>query len=220
MRPDLTPGNLFPDIELPDHTGAVVKLSDLMRGWPTIVTFARGLHCREDRRQLTNYAKYLYPDLLVSYCNLITVSVEDYLRTLELRESVGAFWPFLCDFDRKLINELEIVDRTDEHYSPLALPYTFVLHADRRIYKNYDGWWYAGRPTTDELIHDLRQVRSLQPDWAYPVSNPPMTEPPEALRPGRLFPDFELPNHDGERVRLSQLVDGWPTALHFIRGHY
>lgn len=42
MRPDLGPGNAFPDIELADHTGATQKLGALMGGWPTIVTFNRG----------------------------------------------------------------------------------------------------------------------------------------------------------------------------------
>jgi peroxiredoxin len=220
MPPNLQPGHTFPDIELPDHTGQVVKLSALMRGWPTIVTFGRGLHCQEDRRAFANYAQYLYPDLMVSYCNLVTLTVENFLSTLELRETVGAYWPFLCDFDRKIITQLGLVDHTDPRYSPLALPYTFVLRADRTIHKVYDGWWYAARPTADELIHDLRDVRALQPDWGYPVTNPPTTEPPERLRPGHKFPDFEALDHDGQPARLSQLVDGWPTALVFVRGHY
>lgn len=42
MRADLRPGNTFPDIELADHTGAPQKLSALMGGWPTILTFNRG----------------------------------------------------------------------------------------------------------------------------------------------------------------------------------
>ncbi len=219
MPPDLNPGNLFPDIELPDHEGSPKKLSELMRGWPTIVTFVRGHYSADDRRQLTNYAEYLYPDLMVSYCNLITISVEDYLHTLELRESVGAYWPFLCDHERKVIETLGLVDETDERYSPVAVPVTFVLHADRTIYKVYDGRLYAGRPTVDELIHDLRAVRAMRLDWGYP-SDPPVVEAPEALRPGRVFPDFELPDHDGRPARLSSLVGGWPTALIFIRGHY
>ena len=32
MRPDLVVGGKFPDIALPDTTGAIVKLSDLTRG--------------------------------------------------------------------------------------------------------------------------------------------------------------------------------------------
>ena len=42
MRADLKPGNQFPDIELPDTSGTVVKLSDLMKGLPTVLTFNRG----------------------------------------------------------------------------------------------------------------------------------------------------------------------------------
>ena len=44
MRDNLTPGEQFPDIELPNHDGAPTKLSSLMGGFPTIVTFSRGYH--------------------------------------------------------------------------------------------------------------------------------------------------------------------------------
>lgn len=38
--------------------------------------------------------------------------------------------------------------------------------------------------------------------------------------PGHLFPDFELPDHDGKPLRLSDYMNGWPTAVVFVRGHY
>jgi hypothetical protein len=40
------------------------------------------------------------------------------------------------------------------------------------------------------------------------------------LRPGSPFPDFELPDHSGRPVRLSEHMDGWPAAVVFVRGHY
>ena len=40
------------------------------------------------------------------------------------------------------------------------------------------------------------------------------------LQPGNPFPDFELPNQDGTLVKLSDLMDGWPTAVVFVRGHF
>jgi peroxiredoxin len=40
------------------------------------------------------------------------------------------------------------------------------------------------------------------------------------LRPGEKFPDFELPNQDGERTKLSSLMGGFPTAVVFSRGYY
>lgn len=44
MRDDLRPGNQFPDIELPNQDGEPVKLSTLMRGFPTVVAFSRGYY--------------------------------------------------------------------------------------------------------------------------------------------------------------------------------
>ena len=42
MRDDLKPGNTFPDFELPDENGEVMKLSALMAGMPTALIFCRG----------------------------------------------------------------------------------------------------------------------------------------------------------------------------------
>jgi peroxiredoxin len=38
------------------------------------------------------------------------------------------------------------------------------------------------------------------------------------LGPGDRLPDFELPDHAGSPRRLSELVAGDPTVLHFYRG--
>ena len=40
------------------------------------------------------------------------------------------------------------------------------------------------------------------------------------LRPGRAFPDIELPNADGEPTKLSRLMVGFPTIVVFSRGYY
>jgi peroxiredoxin len=42
MRPDLIVGGQLPDLELPDHRGAPVRLSGLAAGYPLIVSFYRG----------------------------------------------------------------------------------------------------------------------------------------------------------------------------------
>lgn len=44
MRDDLRPGRPFPDVELPDQNGERVRLSSLMRGYPTVVVFSRGYY--------------------------------------------------------------------------------------------------------------------------------------------------------------------------------
>ena len=40
------------------------------------------------------------------------------------------------------------------------------------------------------------------------------------LRPGERFPDIELPNHDGELTKLSNLSGGFPIIVVFSRGYF
>ena len=42
MRNDLVPGNVFPDYQLPHHTGTPRRLSELQGDDPLILTVARG----------------------------------------------------------------------------------------------------------------------------------------------------------------------------------
>ncbi|MCA1605502.1 MAG: redoxin domain-containing protein [Acidobacteria bacterium] len=176
MRDDLRPGNKFPDIELPNQDKEAVKLSSLMRGFPTVVLFSRGYYCPKDRRQLANYVEHLQPELIVNYCKLVVVSVDSPVLSKEIRDGLGATFPFLSDEEKRVITELDIVDSSDSVHSPVAIPYTFVLDRDRTIYKIYNGWWFVGRPTVEELRMDYRALLSRRQDWWYDKTPPPYTE--------------------------------------------
>ena len=167
MRADLKVGARFPSFELPDHTGETRKLSQLLRGFPGVLMFGRGHYCPKDRRQLTNYVAHLQPEFRVNYCKMITVSVDDLLTTNEVRNALGADWPFLVDSDRTLLRELEMVDATDPIHGEVYRPYAFILDQDRTVYKIYNGWWYLGRPTVEEIRMDLRILMSRRSDWIY-----------------------------------------------------
>lgn len=170
MRKDLIVGEKFPNFELPDHNGEVFKLSHLLRGFPGVLIFSRGHFCPKDRRQMMNYVQYLQPEMRVNYCNIITVSVDDKLTNREVRDQLAADWTFLSDPDRKLLHELEMVDTTDPIHGEIYIPYTFILDRDRTIYKIYNGWWFLGRPTVEEIRMDLRALMSQRADWVYPVN--------------------------------------------------
>jgi hypothetical protein len=45
------------------------------------------------------------------------------------------------------------------------IPHAFVLEPGLRIFKIYNGYWFFGRPTVEELRHDLRAVLQRCPDW-------------------------------------------------------
>jgi peroxiredoxin len=110
----------------------------------------------------------LQPELPVNYCSLITVSVDGFADLSAARDAIAADWTFLSDARRKLLHELEMVDTTDDLHGEIYIPYTFVLDHDRTIHKIYNGWWYLGRPTVEELRVDLRELMRQREDWVYP----------------------------------------------------
>ena len=107
---------------------------------------------------MENYAKYLQAELEVSYCKLFVITVDDEATTQQFRQELGAEFPFLIDAERQLIDQLDIVDNTDKNHPRIHIPYTFVLDRTREIYKIYNGWWFVGRPTVEELRLDYRAL--------------------------------------------------------------
>ena len=110
---------------------------------------------------------HLQPDLAVSYYGIVTVTTEPRLETVEMRNGVGALWPFLSDHERKLLNELELADESEHRFGPVFIPYTFVLEGDRTIHSVYNGWWFVGKPTVEDIRQDMRVVFSKRDDWEY-----------------------------------------------------
>jgi hypothetical protein len=77
----------------------------------------------------------------------------------------GAHWPFLSDAGRVLQKDLDIAEYTDPGNNPM-IPHTVVLKPGRIVFKIYNGYWFFGRPTVEELRQDLRTVlKKYRPDW-------------------------------------------------------
>ena len=110
---------------------------------------------------------HLQADLAVSYYSIVTVTTEPRLETVEMRNGVGALWAFLSDHERKLLHELDLADESEHRFGPVFIPYTFVLEGDRTIHGVYNGWWFVGRPTVEEIRQDMRAIFSKRNDWSY-----------------------------------------------------
>jgi len=163
MRPDIAPGAKFPDYELSDHAAKHRKLSDLQGQHPMVLVLSRGGFCPKDRRQAEGLVQ-LYRELEVSYCRLVTISTDNITQTSEYRTGVGAHWPFLSDPGRIVQKDLDIAEYTDPLNNPMT-PHTIVLEPDLLIYKIYNGYWFLGRPTLEDLRQDLRAVtKKCRPD--------------------------------------------------------
>src|SRR5215470_12964795 len=96
---------------------------------------------------------------------MVTISTDDHHTLQEFRASVGAQWTFLSDPERTIQKDLDIAEYTDPEHNPM-IPHTLVLEPGLRVYKIYNGYWFFGRPTVEELRLDLRAVlQRCRPDW-------------------------------------------------------
>jgi peroxiredoxin len=164
MRPDIVPGAVFPDYELSDHTAKRRKLSELQGNNPMVLVLSRGGFCPKDRRQHEGLLQ-LHREIEVGYCRLVTISTDNLSQTEEFRSAVGAHWPFLSDPGRHIQKDLDIAEYTDPVHNPM-IPYTLVLEPGLVIHTIYNGYWFFGRPTVEELRLDLRAViKKCRPDW-------------------------------------------------------
>jgi len=164
MRPNVVPGTIFPDYELPDHTNTRRKLSELQGEDPMVLTLARGHYCPKEHQQHRELAAF-YPQIAVAYTQIVTIATDDHHTLQEFRASVGAQWPFLSDPERIVQKDLDIQEYTDPEHDPM-IPHTLVLQPGLVIYRIYNGYWFWGRPSTAELWQDLRSISSkVRPDW-------------------------------------------------------
>lgn len=197
MREDIREGGTFPDYELPDQDGVPRLLSELQADNPMVLHLSRGGF---DPKEHVFVGKMVGASLefRVAYTRLAVISPEGQLELNEFRDSVGAEFPFLADPDRRVRDDLEIVEYTDPVHDPMV-PHTLVLGPALRIFRIYNGYWYWGRPTVEELHRDLREVlRQTRPD--FDLSTPGLREAWEAGEAER----FLVAPVDGEPIRYTE----------------
>jgi len=96
---------------------------------------------------------------------MVTIATDEHHTLQEFRASVGAQWPFLADPGRIVQKDLDIQEYTDPEHDPM-IPHTLVLKPGLVIHSVYNGYWFWGRPSVDDLWRDLRAASSeIRPDW-------------------------------------------------------
>ena len=95
----------------------------------------------------------------------MAISVDPPATALETRTSLDAHFPILSDETRRWQQELDLVEYTDQTHLPY-IPYSFLLEPGLVIYKIYNGYWFWGRPTVEDLRQDFRAISiKCRPDW-------------------------------------------------------
>jgi cold shock CspA family protein/peroxiredoxin len=137
------------------------------------LVFGRGFFCPRDQEQMRQLVQF-QSELAVNYGKLVTVSTDPPMVQAAFRAGLGARWPFLSDRQRDITRRIDILDETEGEYAYTAQPHTFVLRPDLTIHKVYDGWFFVGRPTLEELRHDLREIMQSRSDYRYEAYDTPM----------------------------------------------
>lgn len=136
-----------------------------------IIVLAREAYSAKDQRQqegLRELWREMKPG--VGYCQMVTITTSGLQETLDYRSGVAAEWPFLSDPERIVQQDLDIAEYTDPEHNQMV-PHTIVCKPGLVIYKIYNGYWFFGRPTIEELRQDLRVVLK-QIHWDWDLSDP------------------------------------------------
>ena len=105
------------------------------------------------------------PQRVCRYVNEALQSILPAEVQAAFRAGLGARWTFLSDAERRYVEELDLLEATDPFNKPYV-PTVFTLFPDLRIPSVYNGYWYWGRPSPEELRADLREItRRIREDW-------------------------------------------------------
>jgi peroxiredoxin len=165
----LAPGAQLPDFELVDHAGNRRQLSQLVGHDPTVLQFFRGWWCPKEQTFFRRLLA-LQDDAEVAYSRIVSVSVDRPEVNAAFRAGLGARWTFLSDPERDIQARLQLRETTDTLNHPYV-PVVALVEPDLHVRTTYNGYWYWGRPTRDELAADLRELsRELRSDWEAPTA--------------------------------------------------
>ena len=154
----------FLDLELPDHTGRTRVLSEIANGDPVALFFSRGWWCPKEQRHLRGLVS-IQDEFEVAYSKLVVVSVDPPEVQAAFRAGLGARFLFLSDAERLYLDELGLRETTDTVHNPYR-PAAFTLYPDLRIHAAYNGYWFWGRPTLEEIRQDMRAISmAIRDDW-------------------------------------------------------
>ena len=129
-----------------------------------LVVLIRGFFCPKDREQLKELTRF-HPQLVVGSCHLVVITTDDWHTTNNLRQQLGAHYPFLYDEKKTVRDDLQITEYTDTQHEPM-IPHTILLGPGLEIRRVWNGYYYWGRTSTEELHQSLRELtRSIRPDW-------------------------------------------------------
>ena len=169
-------GKKMPDVTLTNAHGKKVKMSDLRKKGPVIVTFYRGSWCPYCNAQLSNFQQNL-GEFQKKGAQLVAVTPEKPDMSVLLAENKKLDFEILHDKDNKFAAKLGLVfgvsKELKEIYQKfgidleksqgntewkLPIPATFIIGKDGKIIYEFVNSDYTQRASAEDVIAALEQV--------------------------------------------------------------
>jgi len=172
----LAVGAPAPDFSLPDATGAMVTLSELLAEGPVVLSFYRGGWCPYCNIELRALQARL-PEIAAAGGRLVAVSPQTPDNSLSTAEKLDLTFPVLSDVGNVVARSYGLVFALADDLRPvyggwgldlpaangddsfeLPLPATFVLGAEGTVAWRFADADYTKRAEPDEVIGALRAL--------------------------------------------------------------
>ena len=167
-------GDVMPPFVLPDESGHLVSLKDLLAQGPAVVTFHRGHWCPYCRISINTLAK-AQPRIEALGARMVAIVPDRQPFAAEMKIDSGVRFPILSDMDNGYAMSLNLaiwVGSEMEEYMTkigrnlpiyqgneswtLPIPATFVVGRDGRIKARFVDPDYRKRMAVEELIAALK----------------------------------------------------------------
>jgi peroxiredoxin len=168
------PGDIMPLFVLPDETGRLVGLKDMLAQGPVVVTFHRGHWCPYCRISISTLVK-AQPRIEALGARMVAIVPDREEFAAEMREDCNVNFPILCDLDNGYAMSLNLaiwvgaemqeymtkIGRVLPQYQGndswmLPIPATFVVGKDGQIKARFVDPDYRKRMTIEDLIAALK----------------------------------------------------------------
>lgn len=185
------PGDLMPGFVLPDESGRLVSLRDLLRDGPVAIAFFRGHWCPFCRLG-TAALHSLEAQLAEAGGRIVAITPERRAYSSRLKASSGATFPVLTDMDNGYalsLNlavyigaELQAVHESDGRDLPgfhgnaawmLPIPATFIVGQDSIVSYRHVDPDYRRRIDLADLVSAMSRASRQVPMAGQSLTNPP-----------------------------------------------
>lgn len=169
-----SPGDAMPDFVLPDQSGRLVALSELLDSGPAVIAFHRGHWCPYCTINADALAR-IEPEVKALGARIVAITPEVRKFTSELADATDAQFPILSDLDNAYALDVGVAIKVPEEKRAamtaagwdisdymgtrswmLPIPATFVVGTDGAVRARFVDPDYRRRMDVEEILAALR----------------------------------------------------------------